>query len=122
MNLLILLLSIVSAHGVIRVTPTQYNGSITYDGMYQACNDLDGLKMAWPCTQGELIGYKFWQYNLPLSWILSTNSMWNCIGYTTNSSNSMGHCLLAQKTAHYVTECSCDMKIGVCCIVYSEPM
>jgi len=90
-------------------TTNGYNGSITYDGFYKACKQVDNSSN--PCTK-ESLTHGFWNYDLSQSWILQSDIS-NCLGYSTNSSNIFGPCVVSRW--NYATTCTCDMIMQVCC-------
>lgn len=86
-----------------------YNGSLGYDGLFEAC--AKEYPESVPCNRINLMNY-FWDQNTRVSWILQLD--YNCVGYSTNVTYSMGPCLYSGKNG-YIMQCSCDMKIPVCC-------
>lgn len=92
------------------VTRQLYNGSVTYNGLFQACK----LECPYcrPCTVSTLENY-FWTQSIPASWYLKLD--YNCVGYTTDKSYSMGGCV--DSKFNIVTQCTCDMNIPICCYV-----
>ena len=89
-------------------TKNTYNGTITYDGLFKAC--LNEYRNSKPCTRIQLLD-KFWKQNIAVSWILEIDI--NCVGYTTDSEESIGTCIVKQ--FGQLTECSCNMNIPICC-------
>jgi len=91
-------------------TKRLYNGTLSYNGLNKAC--LKEFPNSSPCNRFNLLA-GFWNYNLPPSWILTLDT--NCLGYTTNSSYVDGTCLVT--SFGYVTICSCDEYLNVCCVL-----
>ena len=90
------------------VTYSLVNGSVTYDGLFKTCaKEFANSK---PCTISAL-EHGFWNHNIPASWYLRLD--YNCVGFTTDSSVSMGSCIVSR--FNIVTDCSCDMNIPICC-------
>jgi len=85
-------------------------GNVTYAGYYNICQKYS----ATPCTSDKLLVLKFWQYELPLSWIMDATV--NCVGYSTSSSMAEGSCVDTNQLGYQVTTCTCDMAIYLCCI------
>ena len=93
-------------------TSTNYNGNTTYDGLFKACRKE--FPQSSPCTIESLVKGYFWKFTLlPTSWILKLSN--NCLGYTTNSSYTLGTCVDTSQLA--VTDCSCEMMIPICCVL-----
>ena len=92
------------------VTKQMYNGSLTYNGLFNACKKeyLRGV----PCTSQNMVK-GFWKFNLPTSWVLDLQV--NCLGYTTNSTYTLGTCI--DERVNYVTQCSCNQIQNVCCFL-----
>lgn len=86
-----------------------YNGTIGYDGLFNACDaQIKGSK---PCTVVQLLN-GFWNQTLLPSWILSLS--YNCVGYTSSDENTIGMCIQTVYGKQLVP-CSCNMAIGICC-------
>lgn len=95
-------------------TRSLYNGTVTYDGMFYACNKEYFNSM--PCNSFNLLKGFFWKGQYSTSWIISLeNYDWqgNCQAYTTDDQGNMGACLMAK--VPYVTQCSCDEYFPICC-------
>lgn len=92
------------------ITNRAYNGSMSYNGIYNACTREYNNSI--PCSMINLMN-EFWEYNLITSWILSLDN--NCIGYSSDSDYSQGNCIMQGQK--YITTCTCDMNIYVCCYI-----
>jgi hypothetical protein len=92
-------------------TKQLYNGSIGYDGLFKACSKE--YPQSIPCRRIDLLNF-FWKQDTAISWILDLELFYTCIGYSSDSVQSMGPCLKSGKHG-YIMPCSCDMNIPVCC-------
>ena len=91
-------------------TKNLYNGTLSYNGLGKACSKE--FPNSSPCNKFNLLS-GIWKYNLPPSWILTLDT--NCLGYTTNSSDVDGTCIVT--SFGYVTTCSCEEYLSVCCFL-----
>lgn len=110
MILLLLFISSSSAY-LFQITKNIYNGSISNEGYQGFINNCP--PQFYPSTKADLLKYGFWNTNLPLSWIFTTEN--NCLGYSTNSSYVDGTCIDTSNFL-YTTTCSCNMLLPLLCI------
>lgn len=90
-------------------TKNIYNGTLTYDGLIKGCEKE--FPKSKPCTSVSLLN-GFWNYTLQPSWILTLDN--NCLGYTSDSSDVLGTCVVTSFLS--ITDCSCNMNISICCV------
>lgn len=111
MKVWVFLVLLVAATGAINFINTVklYNGTIggsSYKGFAIGC------KSAKPCTIVQLLEGQVWNYpQLADCWILDLTI--NCAGYLTNSSYTIGTCLLMQYGQ--LSTCTCNMLLPLCC-------
>jgi len=97
-------------NGNIFNTKNTYNGTLGYNGFYDACSKEKSGST--PCTSTNLIDSKFWNMEINPSWILDLS--FNCVGYSSDDENTIGLCVQTLY-GKQVIPCSCNMKISVCC-------
>ena len=106
--MLLLTLIFAFSHSSFVSTKNVYDGMMGYDGLFMAC--AKEFKNSIPCNKMNMLT-GVWNYHLPPSWILTLDN--NCLGYTTNSTDMFGNCIVT--SFGYVTLCSCEMNISICC-------
>ena len=95
-------------------TKRLYNGTVTYNGMFAACDDEYVNSV--PCNSFNLLNGNYWTRKYVTSWVFSLeNYDWqgNCQAYTTDDEGNMGTCLMSEVS--YITQCSCDEYFPICC-------
>ena len=119
LTFLLLLLALVNARFYYQhtflVTKKLYNGTTGFNGLFDACDEMRekfNLNNVKPCTMVQLLD-GFWQQTEKLqdSWVL--DMFVNCVGYTTNSSDTDGTCLMPESSQ--LTTCTCEMLLPICC-------
>lgn len=105
--ILVLLFGLTSGY-TFGITKTAYNGTVTFDGLFKACQT--SFKNGKPCTRTQLYDGG-WKQNIPISWILDLDI--NCLGFTTDSTDA-GGTVFSSKLG-YAEMVTCDMYFAVCC-------
>jgi len=109
--LLLVALLFVQTNSITFTTTKQfYNGSITFDGLFKVCHTVGANVVGRPCTTVQLYNGA-WKQKIPYSWILDME--FNCLGYTTNNSYTDGTCF--STSLGYITTCTCEMLLPICC-------
>jgi hypothetical protein len=114
-RLLLTLFLVAYGQAIFHSTFATYNGSLGYTGLWTACQKE--WPRSHPCTPVDLNEF-FWKTPLLPSWTMQPDR--NCVGYSTNSTLVFGPCVISgviygNTSITQLTECTCDMKISVCC-------
>lgn len=107
MYLILLLLAVASCQKY-SVTKAVYNGTVSYSAFQKTC--LKEYPGSQPCTSDDLLK-GFWKYPVATVWLFNANT--NCLGYTSDSTEVDGTCLISG--LYYVSTCSCNMYLPLLC-------